>query len=139
MCGKSDHMWPDLSLSTLVLYEGSTEAADTDTISGSHKNVVLLATDQVTQCAVEAGAAAGEGLSIAGGFHSIGHCICTGCPGYECSAIAKDQLTGHIRGRTWLYRGKQLKHTPLLMIFLWMTVYYLKRIKSSKCFLPDIY
>lgn len=64
-------MWPRLSLSTFFLSEGDTVVADTGAVTCIHKNVVCLATDQVTQRAVGAGAAASEGLFIAGSCQSI--------------------------------------------------------------------
>lgn len=54
------------SLSTFFLSEGGTVVADAGAVSGSHNKVVWPATDQVSQRAVGAGAAAGEGLPIAG-------------------------------------------------------------------------
>lgn len=93
--------------STFILSVGGTKSADTGAISGSHNNVVLLATDQVIQCAVGAWVVAGEDLSVDGGFHSIHYCIGHGCPGHLSDASATVQLAGHIFGRTWLWRGKQ--------------------------------
>lgn len=111
-----------LSLSTLVLTEGSTEAADTGAVSGGHNNVVRLAADQVVQRAVGAGAAAGDRRfaagdrrSAAGGFHGIAHCIRTGGPVHLSGTSVTHQLAVHISGRTWLCRGKQMTHQPLLM------------------------
>lgn len=91
-----------------MLCEGDTEVADTGAVGGSHKNVVRLAADQVTQRAVGTGTGAGEvQLSIADCFHSIADCICAGGPVHLSSASATHQLAGHIRDRTWLWRGKQ--------------------------------
>ncbi len=110
--GRSDFLdsnkTEQVSLSTFVLCEGGTVVADTGAISGGYKNVVSLTTDQVAQRAVGAGAAAGKCLSIAHGFHRIARCICTGSPGHMSSASATHQLAGHVRGRTWLWRGKQI-------------------------------
>lgn len=89
--------------------EWGTVVADACAISGSHKDVVGLPTDQVTQGAVWAGAATGEVLSAADGFQGIAHCVGTRWPGYLRSGSATHPLTGYIRGRTWLWRGKQNK------------------------------
>lgn len=99
-------MWLNLSVSTFVLSEWGTVVADTGAISGTNLNVVRLATGQVTQCAVGAGAGAVEDLSIAGGFHGIAQCIHTGSPGHLNNARATDKLAGHISGGTWLCRGE---------------------------------
>lgn len=69
-------------------------------------DVVRLAADQVAQRAVGAAAAAGEGLSVAGGFHSVARCICTGGPVYLRGGGAARQLAGYVSGRTRLWRGK---------------------------------
>ena len=106
-------MWPDCSLSTLVLSEGSTVVADTGAIRGSHVNFVHLATDQVFQHAAGAGAVAGEDLSIAGGFQIIANCIGTGGPGHLSKASAAEQLAWNISGSTWLWRGNQTKRKSL--------------------------
>ena len=108
-------MWPEFSLGTWVLCEGSAAVADTGAVSRGHVNVVRLATDQVTQRAVGAGAVAGEVLSPAVGFHIVARCIRTGGPGQSGHASTTDQLAGHIRGRTWLWRENHMNPQPLSM------------------------
>lgn len=68
--------------STFILSKGGTVVADACAISGSHKNVIWLAADQVIQGAVGAGTAAGKGLSPTSCCHGIGQCICTGDPAH---------------------------------------------------------
>lgn len=106
MHDRCDEMWLNLSVSTFVLSERGTVVADTGSVRGTNLNVISLATGQVTQCAVGAGAGAVEDLSIAGGFYSIAQCIHTGSPGNLSNASAAEQLAGHISGSTWLCRGE---------------------------------
>ena len=94
----------DLSLSTFILSVGGTVVADTGAVGGSHHNVVRLATEQVPQRAVGAGAAAVHGVTVAGGCQSIAHCIRTGGPPHESHVGFTDEVAGDIRGRTGLWR-----------------------------------
>lgn len=111
LSGRSDQLWSNLSLITWVLSEGSSVVADTGAVGGSHENLVHLPTDQIAQRAVGAGAVAAECLCIAGGFHIVAHCIRTGGPGHLSHASSTHQPAGHIRRRTRLWRGNQIKQS----------------------------
>lgn len=87
--------------STLVLPEGGAVIADTGAVGGGHMNVIGVAADQVTQCAAGGGAAAGEDLTLADGFHIIAHCIHTGAPEHLGGTSTTHHLAAHIRGSTW--------------------------------------
>lgn len=91
--------------STFILPKGGAVVADAGAICGSHKNVIYLTADQVTQGAVGAGATAGNCLPPASCCHSIVCCICTGSPAHLGSIGTTYKVTGHIQGSTWLWRG----------------------------------
>ena len=97
-------------VSTLVLPEGGAVIADTGAIGGRHENVIGVAADQVAQHAAGGGAGAGEGLASAGGFHIVAHCIDAGAPEHVGSTSTTHHLAAHVRGSTWLWRGKQIQH-----------------------------
>lgn len=90
--------------------EGGAGVADAGAVRGSHENVVGLATYQVSQGAVGAGAAAVEGLTVAGSCQRVAHCVCTVGPVDVSSAGTAEQLAGHISGRTGLWRRWTIKH-----------------------------
>lgn len=96
--------------STFFLSEGGAGVADAGAVRGSHENVVGLATEQVTQSAVGAGAAALERLTVAGSCQRIAHCICTFGPVDMSGADTAVQLAGHISRRTGLWRWWTTKH-----------------------------
>lgn len=79
--------------------------ADACAIGGSHKNVICLAADQVIQGTAGAGAAAGKGLSHASCCHGVGERVHTGGPTHLGAVASTYEATGHIQGRTWLWRG----------------------------------
>lgn len=98
--------------------EGVTGFADTGAVSGSHENVVRLATDEAAQGAVRGGASAGEVLSSADSRQGIANSVSAGGPVDVSSAATAEQLAGHISRRTGLWRPgtrKQCQHFLLLI------------------------
>lgn len=79
--------------------------ADAGAISCCHENVVRLATDKAAQGAVRGCGSAGEVLSSTNGCQGIADSISTGGPVDVSSAGGADYLTGHISGRTGLWRS----------------------------------
>lgn len=106
------------STGTFILPKGGAVVTNAGTVTGLHENVICSTADQVTQGAVGAGAVAGNCLPLATCRHGIGCCICAGGPAHLGRIGTTYQATGHIQGRTRLWRGQTFKNILIKHLYL---------------------